>query len=319
MITFQHMKDEKATKVSGRSDTESKLRRNIESADLARVAVLITCHNRRQLTLACLASLEDQRHFDAQDLFLVDDGSCDGTGTAVQAAFPAAQVIEGDGSLYWNGGMRLAWDRATSDGRSFDFYLWLNDDVELQHGVLELLVAEADAAVTRGGAVIVVAATQEPGGSAITYGGHRRVDPSRRPLRMQLVEPCGKPLAVDTISGNVVLVSAAANERLGNLSPAFEHIYGDLDYGLRATAAGVPVLLASRPGGICAANSVRGGSLDPNLSRWRRLRLRWSEEKSVHARDWRRFVKEHAGRGYFVMMMYGVSPYLRILLNQQRR
>ena len=301
------------------SALKPEFRDRMQSADPASVAVLMTCHNRRQLTIACLASLQEQSQFDAKNLFLVDDGSHDGTGAAVLAAFPAAHIIDGDGLLFWNGGMRLAWDRAMASGRLFDFYLWLNDDVKLHPGVLDLLVAEADAAVPRGEEVIMVAATQEPGSATITYGGQRRPDPVRHPLRMHLVEPCGEPLAVDTISGNIVLVSAAATNRLGNLSPAFEHIFGDLDYGLRAVEAGVPVLLASYVGGSCAANSVRGGSLDPDLSRWQRLRLQWSETSRVHARDWRRFVALHDRGGWVGRLMHRLSPYLRIFLDQPHR
>ena len=297
---------------------DAELRPHTQAAAPASVAVLMTCHNRCALTLACLASLREQVNFDAANLFLVDDGSSDGTGAAVRAVFPAAQVIEGDGSLFWNGGMRLAWDRAMASDRNFDFYFWLNDDVELYPGTLNLLLTEADGAVPRGGAVIVAAATQEPGSTVITYGGQRRPDPVRRPLRMQLLQPAGEPLVVDTISGNVVLVSAAVTDRLGNLSPVFEHIFGDLDYGLRAAAAKVPVLLSSRTGGSCAANEVRGGSLDPHLSRWQRLRLRWSEDQRVHARDWRRFVALH-GRGRASALLHRISPYARLLFDRPRR
>lgn len=276
----------------------------------------MTCHNRRTLTLACLATLKTQRLFEEKDLFLVDDGSQDGTSKAVLAEFPAAQVIDGDGSLFWNGGMRLAWDRASKCGREFDFYLWLNDDVEMLEGALDMLVVEADAVAQRGTPVIIAAATRERVGSKVNYGGHYRPDPIRRPLRMQLVAPCGRPQPVDTISGNIVLVSASATNLIGNLSPAFEHIYGDLDYGLRATATEIPVVLASITGGICESNSVRGSSLDPSLPRWNRLKLRWHESKRVHARDWNRFVELHATGGLIVKAIYRLSPYIRILLNK---
>ncbi|QQN72997.1 glycosyltransferase family 2 protein [Croceicoccus sp. YJ47] len=260
----------------------------------AKIAVLMTCFNRRALTLACLATLAGQDGFDPSALFLVDDGSSDGTGDAVREAFPEAQVIQGTGSLFWNGGMRLAWDTATRDPRSFDFYLWLNDDVALADGTLAMMVADADAMVPRGGPVIVAAAANEPGEpDTITYGAHRRPSASN-PLRLNMVKPTGKPEPVDTISGNMVLVSASAQERLGNMDPRFVHIYGDLDYGFRAGESGVPMYLASRSGGTCAANPVTG-SLDSSQPRLVRLRQRWAEEGKLHAQDWRRFVAIHAG------------------------
>ena len=52
-----------------------------------------------------------------------------------------------------------------------------------------------------------------------------------------LLAPQGRPIAADSISGNIVLVSDAALQQLGMLSAEFEHIYGDIDYGFRARAA----------------------------------------------------------------------------------
>ena len=128
----------------------------------AEIAVLMTCHNRRELTLRCLARLPGQTHFRPENLFLVDDGSSDGTGDAVLAAMPQANVICGDGSLFWNGGMRRAWEGAIASGRKFDFVLWLNDDVELADDAFAMLVADADAVAPRGEAVIVAVATDRP-------------------------------------------------------------------------------------------------------------------------------------------------------------
>lgn len=280
------------------------------------IAVLMTCHNRRELTLRCLRSLAGQSLFDPAALFLVDDGSADGTGDAVSTLLPAAQVIAGDGSLFWNGGMRLAWDRARAAG-AFDFYLWLNDDVVLAEGALAAMVADADSIAQRGAPVIVAAATTEPGDPArVTYGGHRRPDPAR-PFRLDLVTPAGHPVALDSISGNVVLVSAAAERIVGNLTPHLTHIYGDIDYGFRARNAGVPLVLASRSGGNCAANSVVGSSLDTGLSLAERLRQRWREDRKLHARDWQRFVRLHGGP--LAVFKHRVGPYLRILLGQRAR
>lgn len=287
-------------------------------AQPARVAVLMTCHNRRETTRVCLTTLRGQFGIAPEDVFLVDDGSTDGTADAARAALPGITVINGDGSLFWNGGMRLAWNRAKASGRAYDFYLWLNDDVSLEPGALEMLVTDADATVSRGGSVIVAAATTEPGEQKITYSGHVRPDPSR-PLRLSLVAPRGEPRPVETFSGNIVLVSADAERILGNLRPDFEHIYGDLDYGFRARAAGIPVVLASRPGGSCEANSVTGSSLDPDLGKLARLRIRWQESKKVHARDWQRFVELHGSGGALRGLAMRAAPYLRIIADRPNR
>lgn len=281
-----------------------------------RIAVLMTCHNRRELTLRCLQSLADQPLFDMHRLYLVDDGCVDGTSDMARQLMPQARIISGDGSLYWNGGMRRAWEEAKSAHADHDFYLWLNDDVELQPGTIEALVKDADRIAKRGAAIIVAAATANPDDpTQITYGGHRRANP-RRPFRLGLVMPTGTPEPVDTISGNIVLVSSAAERVLGNLDASLTHIFGDLDYAMRARAAGVPVVLASAVGGTCAGNPGSGTSADPALSKVARLRLRWREERGVHVRDWRRLVAMHS-RNPVERIRHRIGPYLKILLDSR--
>ncbi|MET0181137.1 MAG: glycosyltransferase [Novosphingobium sp.] len=290
---------------------------NAAGSDEPAIAVLMTCHNRRDKTLACLAALAGQPLFDAENLFLVDDGSSDGTGASVRALLPGANMIDGDGTLFWAGGMRLAWSRAKASGRGFTYYLWLNDDVVLDPGALAMLVEDTAAAGPAGSAAIVAGATRDPASGTITYGAHRRPD-RRRPLRLQLVAPAGRPLPVDTISGNVVLVSSAAEARLGSLAGEFEHSFADLDYGLRAKAAGIPVLLARRVAGICPGNPMTGTSLDPNLGRVPRLSAALRELRRVHARDWRRLVRRHGG-GRLAVVAHTLAPLLRIVLNRPHR
>ena len=275
-----------------------------------RVAVLMTCHNRRALTVRCLDSLRTQGGDAEIALFLVDDGSSDGTAEAVRAAWPAAHVIPGDGSLFWNGGMRLAWETAAGVG-PFDHTLWLNDDVVLEPGAVPRLLHEATALAGADGAVIVAGSTRSPGTDEVSYGGQHRPNP-RRPLRLTVAPPGVTPIAVDSVSGNIVLVSAAAFARLGNLSPAFIHIYGDLDYGLRARGAGIPVYAGSGFFGECEGPDMTGTSLDPRLSRRRRMALRWREERKLHARDWRTFVARH-GRAGPLGFVYSLTPWWRIL------
>ena len=80
---------------------------------IMKIAILMTCHNRRETTLRCLESLALEKRVGVGqwkiDVFLVDDGSTDGTDEAVKATFPKVNVIRGTGNLYWAKGMELAW------------------------------------------------------------------------------------------------------------------------------------------------------------------------------------------------------------------
>lgn len=100
----------------------------------------MTCHNRKSKTLATLESLFQQRSIDeiGHKVYLVDDGSTDGTSQAVQQKYPQVKLFSGDGNLFWNGGMRIAFSEAMKDEP--DYYLWLNDDTVLASEALNTLL-----------------------------------------------------------------------------------------------------------------------------------------------------------------------------------
>ena len=114
---------------------------NTAPEEIPSIAVLMTCFNRREQTLRCLDLLFAQTELPRVrlEVFLVDDGSRDGTADAVRARFRSVHVIAGSGNLYWNGGMRVAFAEAMK--RGFDLYLWLNDDTLLFPTALESMLA----------------------------------------------------------------------------------------------------------------------------------------------------------------------------------
>ena len=110
------------------------------SVEPATISALLTCHNRREQTLACLESLRATTFPGITvDVHLVDDASNDGTAEAVAAAFPDVEINCGSGDLFWGGGMRLVFTRAVPTCP--DYLLWLNDDVVLDTGALKRLLA----------------------------------------------------------------------------------------------------------------------------------------------------------------------------------
>ena len=239
------------------------------------VAVLMTCHNRRESTLRCLRRLKEQTGVELVQTttFLVDDGSTDGTSEAVRAEFPDTHIIAGDGSLYWTGGMRRAMDAALDE--DFDFYLWLNDDTELYRDALaRILTAHEVISQSESTDVLVVGSAQDPVTGELTYGGAVRAS-WWHPLRFKRIAPAmDTPRPCDVMNGNFVLISRAAGARIGNLHPALRHTSGDYDYALRAARLGVPSWIAPGYYGTCARNTVTGSWREPGLSligRYRRL------------------------------------------------
>ena len=193
-------------------------------------AALLTCHNRKEKTLACLKSL--YRIMPEVDVYLADDGCTDGTAEAVKTLFPEVHVIQGNGTLYWNQGMLAAWKEAVKG--DYDEYLWLNDDVDLYPDFYNELKA-----CCPNGDCIVSGLIEDFGKTRILYGGY---DASK-----QLVQATGQSQDIRWMNGNVVLVPKAVVNRIGLLDPYFVHDLGDVDYGMRAWECGIVVVSTRCP------------------------------------------------------------------------
>lgn len=256
-----------------------------------RIAVLMTCHNRRAKTVACLEALSlaaERVPNVAVEVFLTDDGSTDGTAGAVQRLPLPVTVITGTGDLYWNGGMIRAWRAADASGRAFEGYLLLNDDTILDPAGLANLV---DSGLLLGSDCIVVGAVADPVTGAITYGGVRRVS-SWHPGKLELVEDSDTIQDVDTFNANCVLVPASVRQRIGTLDPTFRHRMGDFDYGLRASESGIRVVVAPGSVGSCARNEDSGSWRAHGLTLMERFRALESP-KGIPRREWRVFLRRH--------------------------
>jgi len=249
------------------------------------VVALISCHNRRQATLACLASLLRIPEVRVEAV-VVDDGSTDGTAEAIKAAFgETVTIVPGDGRLYWAGGMALAEQHARR--LKPDFLLWLNDDVELAAWAVSDLIEVAEGSI---GGAAVVGAVADPRSGEVSYSGLRRRD--WHPMRYDRVAAAGTPVEVDTFNGNVVLVPRAVYEAVGPIDSHLVHSAADIDYGLRVKSAGFQNLLAPLVVGVCPYNGRIGLLSDPRIEKW----LAFVGPKGVPPRPYGRFLRRHGGR-----------------------
>ena len=277
---------------------------------IRRIAALATSFNRKELTLASLQSLFDQRGVADIELtvFLVDDGSKDGTGEAVAARFPQVRLLYGDGNLYWVGGMRKALDAAMQE--EFDAYLWFNDDSHFFDDALSRIVACAEEQASRGAAAIVVGSMRDPKTGAWSYGGFRKRGDYHRLYFDPVMPDETRVLPCDTMNGNFTLVPAVIVRALGNMEKTFRHKMADLDYGMRARRKGFSVLIAPGYLGECAYDSLKGTWIDSSLSR----RKRWAHlmsPKGAPVKEWLLFTYRHYGWRW---PLYAISPYIKTLL-----
>jgi GT2 family glycosyltransferase len=271
-----------------------------------KVVALLTCHDRKDVTIRCLKAFFSQTFGTdppVLEAIVVDDGSTDGTGAAVEAEFDFARVIVGDGTLFWAGGMQIAESRAVEERP--DLLLWLNDDVCLDTTALDRLIETVATCPD----AIIVGALVDPETRVVTYSG---VVQSRwHPLRTRLVEPSDHPLEADTFNGNVVVVPRLVYESVGSIDGGFSHGQADFDYGLRARQAGFRVVVAAGTVGTCRRGTQLGTFDDATLS----LRRRWQlvqSPKGLPMRSHARFLRRHGGPFW---PLFWAVPYVKLTLS----
>ncbi|QEC78081.1 glycosyltransferase family 2 protein [Mucilaginibacter ginsenosidivorax] len=210
------------------------------------IAILLTCHNRKDTTLECLktAYASVKKSQVKVDIYLTDDGSTDGTSEAVASQYPDVNIIKGDGNLFWGRGMISSWKEAAK--YDYDFYMWLNDDSTLLEDAIDKLLK--DSALFNYQSII--AGVCKAGDSdAISYSGYLLKDKKK-------LLPQGKPVICDFFNGNIVLIPKSVFLKVGFLDEVFHHPGGDIDYGLRAKKYGINSYISSDVVGVCETNDV---------------------------------------------------------------
>lgn len=255
---------------------------------IPKIVVLMTCFNRKDTTLSCLDHLfvAAKEKCDLE-VVLVDDGSSDGTADAVGSRHPRVTVVKGSGSLYWNGGMRLAW--CTALDIPTDFFLWLNDDTHLRIDAIENLLKCYNEQHSRKS--IIVGHTVDPDSGELSYGGYRVSERGISKLHFRRLRE--NEILCDTMNGNCVLFPASVTKDVGINSANYRHAFGDIDLGFRARRNGYNLIQLGTPVAKQARNSQYDRSVEKlDLQNWRFILF---NPKGVPINEWLRFCRDHAG------------------------
>ncbi len=264
-----------------------------------RVAILLTCFNRKEKTLQCLTRLRGQIGATRirQQVYLVDDGSTDGTRNAVANDFPDVNIIHGNGTLFWNGGMRLAWSEALAS--KHDFYLWVNDDSMIYPDALCRILATYNELLENSlnpGAVL--GTMVDPVGKQPTYGGRLRNSKFNPISCGPVLKPGEGPIRCDFVNGNFTLIPSISVGKIGILSDAYTHSIGDFDYGLRLQKAGLSCWIAPGTFGECARNSKSEGCTDSSLPIAERMGKMRNLGQLPPVNEWMHYVRLHGGHAW---------------------
>lgn len=220
-----------------------------------KTALVIPVFNRRETTLQGLKSLSRicKENLDVK-IFVIDDGSTDGTSEAVAKNFPEVEIIKGDGSLHYAGGTNSGIEAALK--WNADYIATMNDDSVFHEQFLQRLIKTAEENPRSIiGALLLL--WDEP---------HKvfQVGQTWNTLRGGWVMPedltafnVGESaFEVECIVGNCVLFPVAAIEENGLMDNIkFPHGWGDAQYLMRMRKAGWKLLVEPKSLVWCEPNT----------------------------------------------------------------
>lgn len=220
-----------------------------------RVEIVAPVHNRRDITLQCLKSLS-KIESDGLDVHtvIVDDGSTDGTGEAIQKEFPGVEVVAGHGNLWFTEGTNVGVRAALKHHPKY--ILTINDDAVFDADFLRCMVETAekhDRSVV--GSLLLLWDTPHklfqvaPVWNA-WMGGWRHW------YHQTVWTIPNRPWKVGVIVGNCVLFPAEAIREAGLMDSKNYPNFGDAEYTPRLKRLGWELLIDPRARVFCQPNNI---------------------------------------------------------------
>lgn len=287
-----------------------------------KIAVLLTCFNRREKTLSCLSSLfyalevYNNKYENKIDLsiYLTDDGCTDGTGNAVRENFidKNITILQGTGNLFWAGGMRFAWDAALKDSPQWNYYLLINDDTNMLPCLFDdLLQTDKYCVAKYGKHGVYTGFIKDPETGKASFGGSTS----------HLLTPKDHPLECTSACANVMFFSKFVVDVIGRFDERYIHAGCDYDYSRMACRANIPVLTTYSFVGECE-NEHRKEDIDTSKMTFSQ-RKKFMYKPTTGRIDYLLYIKKfwpkkyYASKTLFLIELY--MPKLYKMIFEQRR
>ena len=233
------------------------------------IAIIMTVFNRIEKTSKCIDSILAENVDDSflLSFYITNDGSTDKTQevlTQYKTRFPnvSFNVLMGNGSLFWNKGMFLAYGEALKN--NVDYYLWVNNDVIFRKGFLQAIINDALEAKKTHTLSIICGSVSKIGSDEWSYGGTKNLS-NVNPYKRKVIIPNGHIQECDCVNGNCLLIPYETAICVGNIEERYEHGFGDFDYGYKLKSQGGKNFVASEYVGYCDRNTDLGTWKDPSV------------------------------------------------------
>jgi len=205
------------------------------------VTIIILNYNGGEDVLACLESVMQIVH-PRCEVFVVDNGSTDGSPDRIADRFPWVKIITTGSNLGFPAGNNIGIKQSSGE-----WILLLNDDVVVDREILKDLIAAAEADPQVGIAGPAILYYKEPeklwsaGGRINLCGFTEHIDKGMG------LEACRSPHYVDYITGCAMLIKRAVLAKIGLLDEDYFLYFEDADYCARARRAGFKCLYVPSP------------------------------------------------------------------------
>jgi GT2 family glycosyltransferase len=253
-----------------------------------RIAAVVVNWNGGEDNLECLASLQAQVP-PVDVLLFVDNASSDGSPELVAERFPRVEILRNEENLGYGGGNNRGIERALELG--CDLVLIVNNDVVLPKGTLEPLL---DALAADPAAAIVgprVLLRSDPsrvwaaGGlltwrqNLTTLRGHMAPDgPEWRAVT-----------DVDYVTGCCMLVRREVFDAVGAFDSDYFAYTEDVDFCIRARAAGFTSRCIGSTAALHAPSSATGGGYNPRRKYMMGVNSIWFLRRYARPAQWGKF------------------------------
>ena len=208
---------------------------------MRRILVVVLNHNKKDLVLDCLASLEQHaRGGDDIRILVYDNASQDGSQAAIRAGHPDFELVCSDLNLGAIGGRNAAVAHAARSAHS-DYIQFLDDDAEITAGSIQLLAEALEADPTLGlacGKTYIGPGSDILMSTGITAKLHLGICRDRGAGEKDTGQ-YDRDDDVDACGSFAFMVRASIFDALGGFDPVYSP-YGweDVDFCLRARRGG---------------------------------------------------------------------------------
>jgi len=208
-----------------------------------RIYILTAVHNDLEDTKKLLSSIYAQTFKDVE-VFLVDDGSTDGTSKYIKSNYPKVNVIEGDGNLWWTASLNLGLKKILEKAKEDDFVWIINNDCFFSKDVLGkllLFVKSLKGKKNIVGSIVLDAKTKRVFESGVKINW-RKLKFKQSNLK--------KGEKIDALPTKGTLYPVKAFKELSLFDAKhFPHYFSDYEYTIRAKRSGYRLL-------ICPASKI---------------------------------------------------------------